>query len=178
MLNKLKLLLFIFLLVGCSRPKPIVNSDTSVSTSAIEESEPDASTEEPDTSVPYIYKVDDLVSYFNDKGKENGITVSYIEEKDYWYLYHIEREDADDSESNLSTAISYYLKFIPLYGVNEDGKLFRYTIRYNTKADDIYYVYVAVSSNHYAAISIYSFIENGHLIIMIVIYDGRNGLYM
>lgn len=177
MLNKLKLLLlFTFLLVGCSKPNFTVSLDTSTPT--IEESEPNTSTEETETSVPYIYKVDDLVTYFNDKGKEEGIAVSYVEEENYWYLRHIEREDTDDSESNLSTAISYYLKLIPLYGVNEDGKLFRYAIRYNTKADDIYYVYVAVSSNHYAAISIYSFIEDSHLIIMIVIYDGRDGLYV
>ena len=178
MLSKLKLLLFILLfsLTGCKIFNYTVGHDTY--NDVIEESESETSTESETSLEPHIYRAEDLVSYFNAKGEEEGIAVSYIEEENYWYLYHVEREDTDDSESNLSTAISYFLKFIPIYGVDEDGKLFRYAIRYNTKANDIYYVYVAVSSNHYAAISIYSFIEDNHLIIMIVIYDGRNGLYV
>jgi uncharacterized protein YcfL len=179
MLNKLKLLLFTFLLVGCSHPSSIASPSSS--SSNIEESEPDTSTEEPATSEepvsPKIYEVSDLVTYFNTKGEEEGIAVSYVEEKDYWYLHYIIEESADTSKENLSSAISYFLKYLPLKGEVEGGYLTIYKSKYMDEADP-YFVYVAVSSNHFAAISIYSYIEDNNLINDILIYDGRNGLYV
>jgi hypothetical protein len=179
MLSKLKLLLFIFLLAGCSKPNSIVGPSSS--SSDIEESEHETSTEEPITSEepvsPKIYEVSDLVTYFNTKGEEEGIAVSYIEEKDYWYLHYIVRESTDASKENLSSAISYFLKYLPLKGEVENGYLMIYKSKYMDEADP-YFVYVAVSSNHFAAISIYNYIEDNNLVNDILIYDGRNGLYV
>ena len=178
MLNKLKLLLFTFLLVGCSKPSSVVSQSSS--NSYIEESEPDTSTdsissEEPVS--PKIYEVSDLVSYFNTNGKEDGIAVSYIEEKDYWYLHYIVKKSTDTSKENLSSAISYFLKYIPLKGEVENGYLMIYKSKYMDE-DDPYFVYVAVSSNHFVAISIYSYVEDNNLVNDILIYDGRNSLYV
>lgn len=181
MLNKLKLklLLFTFLLVGCSKLSSVVSQSSS--SSYIEESEPDTSTEESTTfeeSVfPKIYEVSDLVSYFNAKGEEEGIAVSYIEEKDYWYLHYIGNESTDTSKENLSSAISYFLDYIPLKGKIKDGYLTIYKSKYMDEADP-YFIYVAASSNHFAVISIYSYIEDNNLVNDILIYDGRNGLYV
>ena len=179
MLNKLKLLLFIFLLVGCSKPSSIVSPSSS--SPNIEESKPETSTEEPTTSektvLSKIYEVSDLVTYFNTKSEEEGIAVSYVEEKDYWYLHYIVKESSDTSKENLSSAISYFLKYLPLKGEVEDGYLMVYKSKYMDEADP-YFVYVAVSSNHFAAISIYSYIEDNNLVNDILIYDGRNGLYV
>lgn len=167
-------------LCACSHVSQKTNSnyiDTSEPNSTEIAESSNQSSEDEESSSPTIYEVSDLVSYFNAKGEEERISVSYVEEKDYWYLHYIGKENTDTSKENLSSAISYFLDYIPLYGETEDGYMFKYKSEYMDEADP-YFVYVAVSSNHFVAISIYSYIEEGNLINDILIYNGRNGLYV
>lgn len=181
-MKKLKLLLSTVLmsLCACSGPKPVFDVISPFEDTPTETSEPETPTEEPeepnDPHNPKVYEVSDLVSYFNAKGEAEGIAVVYIEEKDYWYLHYIGIESTDESKDNLSLGISSFLQYIPLYRVYEGGYLFVNLSKYITDPET-YFIYVAVSSNWFAACSIYSYIEDEHLITDIIIYDGRNGLY-
>ena len=130
-----------------------------------------------DTDEPKVFNVIDLVSYFNTKGAEEGVYVSYVAEEDYWYLRSRIRGSSDISSDNLSSAIPYFLQFLPLYKVYDDGFLFRYMSNY-IDSPDVYFIYVATSSNHFAACSIYSYIESDYLTVEVIIYDGRSGLYI
>jgi len=172
------LLLFavVFGLCGCSSHGYV--SSPSEPTSSMVEPSSDVEPEDPSAPSipddPKVYEASDVAEYFNAKGESEGIYVSYIEEKEYWYLHYIGEESTDESKENLSLGISSFLDYIPLYG--EGGYLFRYLSKYVTEPET-YFIYVAVSSNWFAACSIYSYIEDEHLITDVIIYDGQNGLY-
>ena len=188
----MKLLRLLFLLISISLAScnkvPVHNTPVNDSTPEVvlvdEPDTPEEPTEpevvvEPDTETdePKVFTVTDLVSYFNTKGAEKGVQVSYVAEEDYWYLRSRIRGSSDTSSDNLSSAIPYFLQFLPLYRAYEDGFLFKYKSNY-VDSPDIYFVYVATSSNHFAACSIYSYIENNYLTVEVIIYDGRAGLYI
>ena len=155
-------------------------ASTPASTPVITSSDTSDDISEPEVSEPIehkVYDVSDLVEYFNAAGEAEGISVSYIEDKGYWYLHYIGEESDDESEGNLSSAIVPFLSLLPLAGNAENGYLYRYMSKYVDETD-IYFVYVAVSPNHFAACSAYGYIEDDHLIADVIIYDGRNGLYV
>ena len=169
------------LILTACRPAPTPDASSSEPFIAIGSSEPSdgdiGSTEVYEPIEHKVYEVSDLAKYFNAKGEAEGISVSYIEDKGYWYLHYIGEESDDESKDSLSSAIVPFLPLLPLYNNVEDGYLFRYLSKYIVDPE-VYFIYVATSSNHFAACSIYGYIEDNHLITDIIIYGGRNGLYM
>lgn len=122
-----------------------------------------------DTSAePKIHEAEDVVGYLNALGEEYGIEVEYAEEHDYYYLHYIRASKETPQDAN-----DYFLTFLPLYKVKADGYLFKYKEKYEDEA----YTYVAISSNFFAATTLYSYIENEELITEVLIYDGRHSIY-
>lgn len=177
---KLLLLTFILSLTGCNQAVPFIempDPDITIGEDPIDSGIQTSTGDTEEPHIPKVFMASDVATYFNDKGAEEGIAVTYIESEDYWYLHYIGDYSTDESQENLSNNISYFLSFLPLYNMYEGGYLFRYLSKY-IKDPETYFIYVAVSSNWFAACSIYSYIENNYLTTDIIIYDGRNDLYM
>ena len=130
---------------------------------------------------PLVYKAEDVVKYYNESGSPYGY-VSYTEEPDYvgWQTYYDCGPETDTSWTTLIEPIRDARQYLPLKGLVESGFLMHLGDGYleATEDTDAYYRSVEVSSNMFAAVSLFSYIENGHLILNICIYDGRNKLYV
>lgn len=130
----------------------------------------DSDTAADDTnSSPKVYEAEDVVVYFNTAAPDD-IKVVYDEQEDYWYYTCVEHT-VDDTKD----AVYYYLDFLPLYKVKENGYMFRLKEHYNVDTDT--YTYVAVSSNWFAAATIRSYTVSSEIRTDVLIYDGRNKIY-
>lgn len=175
----LPLLATVLGLAGCDRQRtvPFAEDATEQEAATAECAEGPGAFDTPEEPRnPKVFEAEDVAAYFNAKGEAEGIAVAYAESEGYWYLRYVGEESADASKDNLSLGVSSFLKYIPLYGAHEDGYLFTELSEY-VDDPETYFVYVAVSSNWFAAASVYSYIEENRLITEVIIYDGRNGLY-
>lgn len=143
-------------------------SDDDADDSSSEEATDQDTAADDASAEPKIYEAEDVVGYFNALGEEYGIKVEYVEEHNYYYLHYIHTSKETPQDAN-----NYFLTFLPLYKVKADGYLFKYKEKYK----DEVYTYVAVSSNFFAATTLYSYIENEELITEVLIYDGRHNIY-
>ena len=155
-------------------PIPTDQSDDDADDDSSEDADTGADTDDATSTEHKVYAVEDLVTYYNGAATEEEQIV-YDEEHQYWiYTSEIHTEDSD--KETMQHTVHHYLDYVPLYRIVEDGYMFRYREHYDE--DENSYVYVAVSSDWFAAMTIESRWASSELTTMVIAYDGRSGLYM
>jgi len=136
---------------------------------------------DPPADQPLVYKAEDVVEYYNSRTPYEP--VEYVEKEDYVgyeAYYDLGYSDVDDEEI-LFEPIRSIRRYFPLKDIVDDDSwiLMHLGDGYysGTQERKSYYVSVEVSSNHFAAVSLFCYVEDSRLILNVCIYDGRHYLY-
>ena len=129
---------------------------------------------------PLVYEAEDVVEYYN--GCTPYEPVIYVETEDYvgWKAQYNYGASSDDSKYTLVEPLLDIVDYLPLiYNPLINGFLICNKNDYQPATEDsiAHYRYVAVSSNHFAAVTVFVYISENELMLDLLIYDGRGGLY-
>lgn len=143
---------------------------------------------DPPADQPLVYKVEDLVEYYNSRTPYEP--VEYVEKEDYvgYEAYYDFGPATVATEDALREPVDIVRNYLPSKDIVEKRENYtsadwwtmciRKGYFAGTYDCEPYYVSVDVSSNMFAAVSLFSWIDDGRVILNICIYDGRDGLYI
>lgn len=128
---------------------------------------------------PLVYEAENVAEYYNYYTPYEPVEyISTLQFTGWGITYDYGPAPSVIGLATVMEPIREVRKYLPISGIRKNGYLYHLGDGYYKSPTDVYYyLSVEVSSNWFAAVSLFCYVSEGNLVLDLLIYDGRNTLY-